>query len=82
MPLNHHEAADLSGASQGADGRHDVNWLDSPGLPLLVQDVSSLHDFLTVGVEHALEELRDVKINRRTATQHCKASLPPCDYSR
>jgi len=47
---------DLSGSSQGADGRHDVNRLDPPGLPLLVQDVGPIHDVLAVGVEHALEE--------------------------
>lgn len=49
-------SAHLSGASQGADRRHDVNRLDSPGLPLLVQNVGPLHDFLAVGVEHALQE--------------------------
>lgn len=30
--------------------------LDPPRLPLLVQNVGSLHDLLTVGAEHALQE--------------------------
>lgn len=47
---------DLSGAPEGADRRHDVNRLDAPGLPLLVQNVGALHDLLPVGVEHALQE--------------------------
>lgn len=49
-----HGCTDLSGASQRAHRCHDVNWLDPPGLPLLVQDIRSLHDLLTVGAEHAL----------------------------
>lgn len=39
--------------------------LDSPRLPLLVQNVSSLQDLLTVGAEHALRE-------RETETQRVK----------
>lgn len=57
-PFLGRSSTDLSRASQGADGRHDVNRLDSPRLPLLVQNVSSVHDFLTVGVEHALDRER------------------------
>lgn len=35
-------SAHLAGAPQGADGRHDVDRLDAPGLPLLVQNVGPL----------------------------------------
>lgn len=50
-----HTRAHLSGASQRAHRRHDVNRLDPPRLPLLVQNISSLHDLLTVGAEHGLQ---------------------------
>lgn len=33
-----------------------MNRLDPPGLPLLVQNVRALHDLLSVGAEHALQE--------------------------
>lgn len=49
-------SAHLSGSTQRADGRHDVNRLDPSGLPLLIQNICALQDFLAVGVEHALEQ--------------------------
>lgn len=52
------KAAHLSGGAQRADRRHDVDRLDPPRLPLLVQSVRPLHDLLTVGVEHALQQRR------------------------
>lgn len=51
-----HLTSNLSCASQRADRRHDVNWLDSSRLPLLVQNIGPLQDLLAVGVEHALRK--------------------------
>lgn len=58
-----------------------MNRLDSPRLPLLVQNVSSLHDLLTVGAEHALQGGQDRErsafLKARTAEGKDKALLGP-----
>lgn len=49
------QSTHLTSSPEGAYRRHDVHWLDPPGLPLVVQDVSTLHNLLPVSAEHALQ---------------------------